>query len=207
MKRVVEPLTLERRREQTRDYLLAAAAQVFAERGFHGATLDEVAAVAGFTKGAVYSNFKSKDDLFLAVLESRYESGIQSLLVFLETVEGPPQAADFLGRIAGELDEAASEQWGALYQEFLVYAMRNPEARQKLADLERADVEAIAALIDAERLKHGIQDVHSAEHAARFVVALMRGLLTMRLIEAGAVNESLIAAILDYLERAMAGGS
>src|ERR1022692_3114734 len=50
----------------------AAAAQVFAERGFHGATLDAVASAAGFSKGAVYSNFKNKEDLFLALLEASY---------------------------------------------------------------------------------------------------------------------------------------
>ena len=56
----------------TRRHLLDAAATVFARQGFHGASLDDVAAVAGFTKGAVYSNFASKDDLFLAVFEDRY---------------------------------------------------------------------------------------------------------------------------------------
>ena len=66
-----EPLTPERRREMTRQHLLDAAAIVFARKGFHGATLDEVAKLAGFTKGAVYSNFKSKDDLFLALLEQK----------------------------------------------------------------------------------------------------------------------------------------
>src|SRR6516225_6093976 len=57
----------------TREHLLQAAAVVFARDGFHGASLDDVAATAGFTKGAVYSNFKSKEDLFLAVLDERIE--------------------------------------------------------------------------------------------------------------------------------------
>jgi AcrR family transcriptional regulator len=57
-----EPLTPERRRAMTRQHLLDAAAIVFTRNGFHGSTLDEVAATAGFTKGAVYSNFGSKDE-------------------------------------------------------------------------------------------------------------------------------------------------
>jgi AcrR family transcriptional regulator len=57
----------------TRRHLLEAAAIVFAQKGFHAATLDEAAAAAGFTKGAVYSNFKSKDDLFLALFDDRIE--------------------------------------------------------------------------------------------------------------------------------------
>src|SRR5919206_4615632 len=68
-----EPLTPERRRAMTRRHLLEAAAIVFARDGFHGATLDAVAAAAGFTKGAVYSNWRSKDDLFVALLDDRME--------------------------------------------------------------------------------------------------------------------------------------
>ena len=79
----MEPLTQERRRQLTREHLLAAAAQVFAERGFHGATLDEVARVAGFTKGAVYSNFASKDDLFLALFKANYEREMEGLVSIL----------------------------------------------------------------------------------------------------------------------------
>ena len=67
----IEPLTPARRREMTRRHLLEAAAVVFARDGFHGASLDDVAATAGFTKGAVYSNFKSKEDLFLALFDDR----------------------------------------------------------------------------------------------------------------------------------------
>ncbi len=88
-----EPLTQERRRAQTRQYLLQAAAQVFAERGFHGASLDEVAAAAGFTKGAVYSNFKNKEDLFLALLESLQEQEMDALHATLEASDVPPRRA------------------------------------------------------------------------------------------------------------------
>ena len=61
----------ERRQAQTREQLLDAAATVFAERGFHAATLDEIGQTAGFSKGAVYSNFASKDDLFVALINAR----------------------------------------------------------------------------------------------------------------------------------------
>src|SRR5947209_18755322 len=124
-----EPLTPDRRRAMTRRHLLEAAAIVFARDGFHGATLDAIASYAGFTKGAVYSNFKSKDDLFLALLEDRYESGSASLREFLAATETPHVAADFIGRITAELDDTSSQFWGPLYLELLLYAMRNPSAR------------------------------------------------------------------------------
>ena len=102
----LEPLTAERRRQQTREYLLQAAAQVFAERGFHAATLDEVAAAAGFTKGAVYSNFKNKEDLFLALLEDAYAREMTALRATIEGSDVPPEARieDFVSLIGGELD-------------------------------------------------------------------------------------------------------
>jgi len=74
----LERLTPERRRAMTRDHLLAAAAEVFAQRGYHSATIDEVAEAAGFTKGAVYSNFSSKEDLFLALAQRRQEQLISA---------------------------------------------------------------------------------------------------------------------------------
>lgn len=206
VKRVIEPLTPERRREQTREHLLAAAAQVFGEKGFRGATLDDVASVAGFTKGAVYSNFKSKDDLFLALLESRYAAEMANLRERLGDGSGTPhRAADFLAHLTADLEQTSAGDWGRLYMEFVVYALRSPAAREQLVALERADITDLAALLSAERERHGISDVHSVDHAARFVVALMRGLWIMRLIDPGAVDEDVVAAVLDFLERALTG--
>ena len=66
-------LTRAERKEQTRADLVAAARRVFGRQGFHAATLDDIADEAGDSKGAVYSNFEGKDELFLAVLDARYE--------------------------------------------------------------------------------------------------------------------------------------
>ena len=64
------------RKARTREELLAAARKVFLRRGFHGATLEEIADEAGYTKGAVYSNFAGKDDLYLALLAAHYEQRV-----------------------------------------------------------------------------------------------------------------------------------
>src|SRR5580704_14433973 len=101
----IEPLTPERRRQQTRDHLLAAAAQVFAERGFHGASLDEVAAVAGFSKGAVYSNFKNKEDLFLALFKANYDREMEALRATFEGSAAPPETrlSDFVALLRDDV--------------------------------------------------------------------------------------------------------
>jgi len=76
---VIARVTRAQRKEQTRDALVDSAYRLFTQQGFHGTSLDQVAAEAGFTKGAVYSNFASKEDLFFAVYERRVEASVQRL--------------------------------------------------------------------------------------------------------------------------------
>lgn len=199
-----EPLTPDRRRQQTRDYLLKAAEQVFSRRGFHGATLDEVAALAGFTKGAVYSNFKNKDDLFIALLESRYEQEMETLHAMLDSAVGPPEThlADFAVFLRDQY-ESEGDTWVPLDLEFILYAMRNPAARRKLAAFRRRDLQSVAELIAAERDRQGIVGAESPEHAARIVVALMRGIGIMRMIDPETVDESFLEDLMDFFYRAM----
>jgi AcrR family transcriptional regulator len=180
----VQPLTPERRRQQTREYLLQAAAQVFAERGFHAASLDEVASVAGFTKGAVYSNFKSKEDLFLALLESMYEQETAALHATLEGSDVPPTArlSDFVALIRDEVS-ALPNNWTSLYYEFCLYAMRNPAARSKLAELDAAEARAIADILRTEWRRLGITGAESPDLAAKVIMALFHGLSLMRALD------------------------
>jgi AcrR family transcriptional regulator len=200
---VVEPLTPERRRQQTRDALVSAATRVFAERGFHGASLDDVAAVAGFTKGAVYSNFSGKDELFLAVLESRYEDNFAKLQAALAAAEDrPDEVSDWVDYVRRQYTED-EELWSALHQEFTAYALRHPEARERLAALQRADVEGTARVIAAERQLRGLAMPEPPEHQAAIVVALFRGLFEMRVIDHDAVDESLLESVLSFVTRAM----
>lgn len=197
----LEPLTADRRRQQTREYLLQAAAEVFAEQGFHAATLDEVAAAAGFTKGAVYSNFKNKDDLFLALLEDSYGREIAALQATLADSDVPPEAriGDFVALIGGELDRAPA---GTLYLEFYLYALRNPAARARMNELEQEDVRAIAEILESERAKRGIADDEPAERTARIIVALFRGIFMMRTANPEVAGKELIEAAIAFVTRA-----
>jgi AcrR family transcriptional regulator len=196
----LEPLTADRRRQQTRDYLLDAAQRVFAERGFHAATLDEVAAAAGFTKGAVYSNFKNKEDLFLALIEAAYAREMAALKETIEGSEVPPEArlGDFVGLIRAEVDRSP-ENWGALFLEFTLYALRNPTARERLNALERADIDAIAEIITS----HGHREGATAQRSARIIFALFRGLSMMRVADPDAAGEDLLEEAIAFVSRAL----
>jgi AcrR family transcriptional regulator len=200
----LDPLTPERRRQQTRDYLLEAAAQVFAERGFHGASLDEVAAAAGFTKGAVYSNFKNKEDLFLALLEANQQREMDALHATLEASDVPPEArlSDFVSLIRYEVSESGVN-WAVLYQEFTLYAMRNPTARAKLAVFEAVTIAKVADLISAERARQGIEPLEQPEHVARIIVALFNGISHMRALKVEAVDEAFLETAMSFLAHAL----
>jgi AcrR family transcriptional regulator len=197
----LEPLTADRRRQQTRDYLLEAAAQVFAARGFHDASIDEIAAAAGFTKGAVYSNFKNKEDLFLALIEANYAREMAALKETLEASDIPPEArlGDFVGLIRNEIG-AMPDNWGTLFFEFGLYAMRHPAARERLNQLVRTDVEAIAEII-AQVRQEAVPE--SVESAARIIVALFQGVAWMRVLDPDTVGDALVEDAIAFATRAM----
>jgi AcrR family transcriptional regulator len=127
-----ERLNREERKAQTRERLIDAAAQVFAQRGVEAATLDEVAAAAGYTKGAVYSNFASKTDLLIALLERRIESQSAE---YSQRFEG--QDIDSVARgllVPADHMEESERQFLMLFAEFWLHAMRDERARLLIAE-------------------------------------------------------------------------
>jgi AcrR family transcriptional regulator len=203
----IEPLTPERRRQQTRDHLLAAAGQVFAERGFHGASLDEVAAVAGFTKGAVYSNFKNKEDLFLALFRANYERETEALRATLDASDVPSDArlSDFVALFRDQA-HLAGDNFGLLYQEFWLYAARNPAARPQFTQIDDEAVDALAELIAAERQHLGIEALEDATQTARIIEVLFRGIGLLRILQPEVADESLIEAAITFVARGLGAG-
>jgi AcrR family transcriptional regulator len=199
----LEPLTQERRRQLTRDHLLAAAAQVFAERGFHGATLDEVARVAGFSKGAVYSNFESKDDLFLALFKAGYEHEMARLVATLEASDVPPadRLSDFVSLIQDESHEAPTSP--LLQMEFWLYAARNPEARARLAAIDDEAVAASANLLRSLREEEGLEPLEDPERVARVIEVLFRGISLLRIMQPEVVDDRLLKVAIEFVARAL----
>ncbi len=207
----IERLTPSRRRELTRRNLLEAAAVVFSREGFHGASLDEVAAAAGFTKGAVYSNFKSKEDLFLALLEDRVAEG-------LAVAEAARQADAALPPDARDDDPLANirdvmsyprwwdRNWTLLYLAFVLYAARNPAAQAKLAESLRRSHDEAARMIEKELERSGVTSQLPLDEMATVSVAVFEGLSMIKFVEPALVTSQTVDAALTFLmaaERAL----
>jgi len=200
----LQPLTPERRRQQTREHLLAAAAEVFAERGFYGATLDEVAAVAGFTKGAVYSNFKNKEDLFLALFKANYDREMDALRGVLAASEAPPEdrISEFVALIRDQTARAG-RNFNLLYQEFSLYAARNPVVREELNRIDEQGVLALAEILRAERVRVGLEPLASPIQTARIVELLFRGIGQLRVLQPDVADDEFVEAAIAFVARGL----
>jgi AcrR family transcriptional regulator len=199
----LEPLTPERRRELTRRHLLEAAAVVFARDGFHGARLDDVAALAGFTKGAVYSNFTSKDDLFLALLDDRVDTQVA---ITTEVLEQGPHEREAQFPVIRELLHSTllgDDGFAVLYLEFVLYARRNPAAREKLIASARRERSLIESMIGREQGNVDAVPPYPVRTLAEFSRALFNGMSLTRILDPEAITESTLDDTLDMLYKAM----
>ncbi len=115
----------EERKEETRAELIAAAGKVFAERGFHGASLDQIAAEAGYTTGAIYANFAGKEDLFLAVLAATDDN--------IAVTPGRSVAERNRASLTAIRDAAEDRRRVAAELETIAFALRNDRAREALS--------------------------------------------------------------------------
>ena len=193
----MEPLTRARRREMTREHLMDAAATVFARDGFHAASLDDVAALAGFTKGAVYSNFKSKDDLFLAVFDHRLNREAEEMASVLEQ-EGGGESGQ-LPQVRGVIERTWDDEWTALYLEFVLYARRNPEAAEKLAASAQRQRESTIGMLERSYGTVGAEPDIPIPVLAKISMALFEGLGLGRLVDPPAFDQQTLTDALHFL--------
>ena len=142
--------------DRNRALLLAAARRVFLERGYYAATLDQIADEAGFSKGAVYSRFASKADMFLGLLEDRIAERAAQNAQLAEDLAGTGNFAAVID--LAERAERGTPGWRLLVTEFRIHAARDTELNRRYAALHARTVEGIASVLvliseqDAERL-------------------------------------------------------
>ncbi len=178
------------RQAHTRARLMHSAASVAAERGLERASLDAVARHAGFTKGAVYANFASKEDLFLSMLDTRFAQRLEELDTILSSEDDPDTqaraaAAGFIAAIASE------PEWERLFFEFMVYAARNEGFRVELVARYRTMRERIGELLAERAARLGIEPAIPPDQVATMTFAMANGIALERMIEPEAVPEHL----------------
>jgi AcrR family transcriptional regulator len=187
---------------RTRADLIAAARRVFLARGFHAATLDEIAEEAGYTKGAVYSNFEGKDDLFLAVLTVHYAQRAASYAVLVGTEE---DSEAMFRRVARVMLDAYREEpaWWPLISDFSTHASRHPALNARLRDAREGFLDELAGQIEALGEHHRLTLALPAREVARGTGALMRGMAVEWAIDPAAADagafEEMVAAYLRGL--------
>ena len=181
----------------TREHLLEAAAVVFARNGYHGASLDEVAAAAGFTKGAVYSNFQSKEDLFLALIDYRIE---KQTAAFAAELDAPAESGnDQLPRIQALIARGFDWDQSALHYEFMAYAARNSEIRAKLAATARRGRDAAVRLITDEHARLGTVPAYPIPVLAQMMLSIFDGLAGLRFLDPELVDDDMLRDVLAFL--------
>jgi AcrR family transcriptional regulator len=181
------------RRAATRERLLSAAAELFAERGIEGASVDAIAERAERTSGAIYDHFGTKQGLLFALLEGW--TGDAAAVIGAEVIA----ATTLDERLAAIWRTVAHppsghDTWIHLEHELWSYAVREPDARDRLARRYRAAWESIdEALIDWAR-DEGVEPV--AVPSGAIVIGVLLGLEMMRRIDPDAVDEAMAVGVL-----------
>jgi AcrR family transcriptional regulator len=191
-----ERLTRKQRQEHTRHCLLESAARVFARRGLVQASVDEVAADAGFTKGAVYANFGSKEELFLEMLDVRFAQRLAEMDRALSTDEPPEAQAraaglDFVHYLSDD------PEWARLFFEAALYASRDEAFREKLQSSYRAMRERMAQLLRERAEESGFDPGMPFDQLAAMISAMANGVAFERFVDPGAVPDDLFASMLE----------
>lgn len=188
-------LTRDERRAHTRTRLMEAAGRIFARRGLHQASIDEVAEEAGFTKGAFYANFRSKEELFLAMLDERFAGRLAEV----EQVVGSDEALEEQTRQAGEdftRYVRADPEWERLFFEFAAHAARHEDFRAELVTRYRSLRDALAAAFRRYCETHDLEPPVPVEQVALMTFAMANGFALEQLLEPEAVDDGVYSSML-----------
>jgi len=188
-------------RDDTREKLFEAAARVFEEQGIGGASIETIAAAAGFTRGAFYSNFDSKDELIIAMLEDHVA---QSARRHLDLLARHRNLADFIEAMK-TMDRGQQDPLGRsplLHMEMILFVARAEKRRPELAKRLRARRKLVADIVEATLKSNGRNDTLNSPWMASVVLALEDGFRLHRLIDPETTPaDSFLRAITDLRRR------
>jgi AcrR family transcriptional regulator len=175
-------LTRKEKQAKTRSSLLSSAAKLICRKGISEASVDDISTDAGYTKGAFYANFRSKEELFLVMLDEKYAEELKGLEAALAG-EGAP--AEEARNAAEEFIRFAwsDPQWPKLYFEFAAYAARNPEFREELATRDRRIREQMIEVLRRWSADFDAEPPFPYEDLAMMIFCMANGFIMGQLIE------------------------
>lgn len=179
-----------------RDELLSASLRVFAHRGYSEAGVDEIAAEAGYSKGALYWYFSSKEELLMALLEERVDAPLRDRVALLASAPADrDMSAEATRAFAQQLD--GEREAMLLEREYWSLAIRDPELRAQYAKRQAELRDALASGLEARARRLGAPELTvSAEEVARIVMSIIGGLAVDELVEPGSVRPELLGEAL-----------
>jgi AcrR family transcriptional regulator len=191
--------TRAERQAQTREDLIDAAEELFTANGFHATSLDAVAIAAGYTKGAVYSNFSSKEDLFFAVYErrvARHEAHVAEL--FAE----PSDAREAILRVVevvGDLRRRRQDGWMAVFLEFWTHVLRHPEHRVRFGSAHSRAMAPFKDALERFAAQRGITLAIPADQLAVAMFAMENGVGLERLTDPESADADLPVRLVELI--------
>jgi AcrR family transcriptional regulator len=183
--------------ERNRAALLASARRVFLERGYHGASVDQIADAAGFSTGVVYSQFGAKADLFLALLEARIAERAAGNARTVEGLAGDAGLSKLLAH-AASVDRAEPE-WGLLVIEFRVHAARDPELGRRYAAVHQRTLAGMERAVTGLYQRAGQAPPLPPADLARLLVAVGAGARLEQAAEPGSAPATMLVRQLGLL--------
>ena len=189
-------------RDDTCEKLFEAAARVFEDQGIGGASIEAIAAAAGFTRGAFYSNFASKDELIIAMIENHVEQSIRRMH---ELLARHKNLADFIDALK-TMDRSQQDPLGRsplLHMEMILFVSRAEKRRPELAKRLRARRKLIADIVATTAKDSGRNGVLSPAWAGAVVLAMEDGFRLHRLIDPETTPSDSFVRALGDLERAI----
>jgi AcrR family transcriptional regulator len=189
-------------RDDTREKLFEAAARVFEEQGIGSASIEAVAAAAGFTRGAFYSNFKSKDELIIAMLEDHVE---QSIARIRDLLDRHQNLADFIEALKtmGRSQQDPLGRSPLLHMEMILFVARAEKRRPELAKRLRARRKLVTDIIETTARNSGRTTILNPAWAGALVLALEDGFRLHRLIDPETTSPDSFFRAIGDLQRTM----
>ena len=184
-------LTRKEAQQRTRERLIEAAAKVFARRGYHRATVEEIASEAGFTIGALYSNFSGKEDLFLAIADRQVGERVAEVEAIGAAAEGDEPGVEAAEKLRAFLER--DPDWPLLFYEFWSLSVRNPELQDELAKRRDAIRDALAETLQRVATQHGFELRFPAPVLATAIAASLNGLAFERAADPKALPDEVFA--------------